>query len=133
MVIRTTYRVIYGDTDTMGVMYYGNYLRLFEIGRNEYMRARGFTYREVEERGYLLPVTEAVCRYRRPARYDDELVIETRVLRARGARVVFGYTVRGPDGEVLAEGHTEHGAIGPSGRPVRLPADILAALAPDGG
>jgi len=133
VVIRSTYRVIYGDTDTMGVMYYGNYLRLFEIGRNEYMRARGLPYREVEERGLALPVTRVSCRYVRPARYDDQVTIETRVLRARGARVVFGYTIRDGAGELLAEGHTEHGVVGARGRPVRVSPDILDALAPEEG
>ncbi|GAB4247170.1 MAG: thioesterase family protein [Deferrisoma sp.] len=133
MVIETSYRVIYGDTDTMGVVYYGTYLRLFEIGRNEYMRARGLTYREVEERGIQLPVTEARCRYLRPARYDDLLTIATRVTQARGARVRFDYEIRSDDGTLLAQGHTEHGAVGPRGRPVRLPPDVLEALAAEEG
>jgi acyl-CoA thioester hydrolase len=121
--------VIYGDTDNMGVVYYANYLRFFELGRNEYMRARGVTYREVEARGLALPVTEAHCRYLRPARYDDLLTVETRVTRARGARVVFSYTIRNEDGELLAEGKTEHAALGPGGRPQRLPGDLLEILA----
>lgn len=131
MVIAASCRVIYGDTDNMGVVYYANYLRYFELGRNEYMRARGLTYREVEARGLVLPVTEASCRYLRPARYDDLLRVETRVVRARGARVVFGYALRRDDGEFLAEGHTEHGVLGSDGRPVRLPADVVAVLAPE--
>lgn len=133
MVIPARCRVIYGDTDNMGVVYYANYLRFFELGRNEYMRARGLTYREVEARGLQLPVTEARCRYRKPARYDDLLTVETRVTRARGARVVFGYAIRGEEGEVLAEGETEHAAVGPGGRPRRVPEDILEILAPEGG
>ncbi|MDW7712036.1 MAG: thioesterase family protein [Deferrisomatales bacterium] len=124
-------RVIYGDTDNMGVVYYANYLRFFELGRNEYMRARGLTYREVEARGFQLPVTEARCRYRKPARYDDLLTVETRVTRARGARVVFSYEIRGEGGDVLAEGETEHAAVGPGGRPQRLPPDVLEILAPE--
>jgi acyl-CoA thioester hydrolase len=115
----------------MGIVYYANYLRFFEMGRNEYMRTRGFPYREVEARGLTLPVTEAQCRYLKPARYDDLLTVETRVVRARGARVVFNYTLRNEDGELLAEGSTEHGALGPAGRPVRLPADVLEVLAPE--
>ncbi len=132
MVIETTYRVIYGDTDNMGVMYYGTYLRLFEIGRNEYMRARGLTYREVEARGIQLPVTEAACRYLRPARYDDLVTIATAVVHARGARVRFAYEIRDEAGTVLARGHTEHGSLGPTGRPTRLPPDVIEALAPGG-
>ena len=131
MKIRTEYRVIYGDTDTMGVVYYGQYLRLFEIGRNAYMRARGLPYREVERRGVILPVTEARCRYLRPARYDDRVTVETWVARARGARVVFEYRLLDEDGRVLAEGHTEHGSVNRDGRPVRLSPDLVAALAPE--
>ncbi|MHB8764391.1 MAG: acyl-CoA thioesterase [Deferrisomatales bacterium] len=131
MVIAATYRVIYGDTDNMGVVYYANYLRYFELGRNEYMRGRGLTYREVEARGLMLPVSEARCRYLRPARYDDRLTVETRVRRAKGARVVFAYALRNEAGEVVAEGETEHAVVGDSGRPVRLAADLLAALAPE--
>ncbi len=131
MVIPTTCRIIYGDTDNMGVVYYANYLRLFEMGRNEYMRTRGFPYRDIEARGMTLPVTEARCRYLRPARYDDLVTVETRVVRARGARVVFDYALRNEAGELVAEGSTEHGAIGPRGRPVRLPADVLEVLAPE--
>jgi acyl-CoA thioester hydrolase len=131
LVIASTYRVIYGDTDNMGVVYYGNYLRFFEIGRNEYMRARGLTYREVEAKGLRLPVTEARCRYLRSARYDDFLTIETRVTRAKGARIVFAYVLRNEAGEVLADGSTEHAALNEAGRPVRVTPDIIAALAPE--
>ena len=131
MVIPTQCRVIYGDTDNMGVVYYANYLRFFEMGRNEYMRSRGFPYREVESRGLTLPVSEARCRYLKPARYDDLLTVETRVIRARGARVVFNYALRNEAGELVAEGSTEHGALGPKGRPVRLPPEVLEVLAPE--
>jgi acyl-CoA thioester hydrolase len=133
VVIPAHCRVIYGDTDTMGVVYYANYLRFFELGRNEYMRARGLTYREVEAQGVQLPVTEARCRYRKPARYDDLLTVETRVARARGARVVFAYSIRDQGGELLAEGETEHAAVGPGGRPQRLSAEVLRVLAPEEG
>ena len=74
---RFTIRVRYGDTDQMGFAYYGNYLRWFEIGRAELMRSLGLSYRDIEARGVWLPVLEARCRYLRPARYDDEVVIET--------------------------------------------------------
>jgi acyl-CoA thioester hydrolase len=128
-VIATSYRVIYGDTDNMGVVYYANYLRIFELGRNEYMRARGLTYREVEARGLKLPVVEAHCRYLRPARYDDLLTIETRITRAKAARVSFAYALKNEAGELLAEGHTDHAAVGDSGKPVRLPPEVIEALA----
>ncbi len=133
MVIAAPCRVIYGDTDAMGIVYYANYLRYFELGRNEYMRARGLTYREVEAQGFALPVAEARCRYLRSARYDDLVTVETRVVRARGARVVFAYAVRGEGGVVLAEGETEHGVVGRGGRPTRLSEELRAALAPEEG
>lgn len=129
MVIATEFRVIYGDTDNMGVVYYANYLRYFEIGRNEYMRGRGLPYREIEGKGLSLPVTDATCKYHRPARYDDLVRLETRVTRARGARVTFAYTLWNESGELLAEGTTDHGSLGKTGRPVRIPPGILAALA----
>ena len=74
---RTTYRVIYGDTDNMGQAYYGNYFRWFEIGRSEMFRSLGLSYKAVEDNGIFLPVSEAHCKYARPAKYDDVLVIET--------------------------------------------------------
>src|SRR4051794_25479268 len=78
-------RVIYGDTDQMGMVYYANYLRYFEIARNEYLRVAGATYRKFEEtHGLMLPVVEARAAYHRSARYDDELVIAAGV-QARGA------------------------------------------------
>ena len=78
---RFQFRVRYGDTDQMGMAYYGNYLRWFEIGRAEMMRSLGMSYRAVEEAGIRLPVLEARCRYLKPARYDDLVAIETGVAR----------------------------------------------------
>jgi acyl-CoA thioester hydrolase len=132
LVATVSYRAIYGDTDQMGFMYYANYFRLFEMGRNEYMRESGLTYQEVERRGYRLPVTEARCRYRKSIRYDDLVRVETRVTRAKGARVHFRYEVKDERGEVLAEGETEHAAIDAEGRVVRLSAEMIAALSPEG-
>lgn len=131
MVVSAPYRVIYGDTDQMGVVYYANYLRLFEIGRNEYMRATGVTYHMVEARGLKLPVTHASLKYRRPARYDDLIHILTRVTSVRGARVHFHYEIKDEKGEVLVEGSTEHATLDESGRVVRLPDDLVDALEPE--
>jgi acyl-CoA thioester hydrolase len=127
---RYTIRVRYGDTDQMGFAYYGNYLRWFEIGRAEMMRSLGRSYREIEGEGIWLPVVEAKCRYLKPARYDDEVVIETGVLEIGRASVRFGYRVlrAGPD-ELLAFGHTEHCFMGPGNRPVRPPAQVAELLA----
>ena len=120
-------RVRYGDTDQMGFAYYAHYLGWFEIGRAEMMRSLGVTYRSIEERGILLPVLEAWCRYRDPARYDDLLVIETGVLERGRASVRFGYRVV-RDGQPLAHGGTEHCFMSPDGRPVRPPGFLIELL-----
>ncbi len=123
-------RVRYGDTDQMGFAYYANYLRWFEIGRAELLRAHGRTYRSVEEDGVSLPVLEATCRYLKPARYDDRLFIETGVAAIGRASVRFAYRVVHADTEeLLAHGTTEHCFMGRDGRPVRPPADLAALLA----
>jgi acyl-CoA thioester hydrolase len=127
-VVRTELRVIYGDTDQMGVAYYANYLRWFEAGRNEYIRARGLTYREVEGTFRLmLPVVEAHVAYRSPARYDDVIAVETSVGEVRRASARFDYRiVRGE--ELLATGHTVHACVDLDGRVRRMPPELLARL-----
>ena len=126
--VPTSLRVIYGDTDQMGVVYYTNYLRYFEAGRNEFIRARGLRYRDFEERfGLRLPVAEAQVSYRVPARYDDLLTVETSLAEVKRASARFGYRiVRG--GEVLATGHTTHACVDLEGRIRRLPQDLLERL-----
>jgi acyl-CoA thioester hydrolase len=119
-------RVIYGDTDQAGIVYYGNYLRFFEAARGAFLRERGRTYREVEGQGYTLPVMEAHVRYVRPARYEDLLVVDAILEAVRGASLRFRYTIH-RDAELLAEGWTEHACLGPRGRPTRLP-DLLRRL-----
>jgi acyl-CoA thioester hydrolase len=127
---RFTIRVRYGDTDQMGMAYYGNYLRWFEIGRAEMMRSLGSSYRAIEESGIQLPVVEARCRYLKPARYDDLIAVETGVLDTGRASVRFGYRiVNEASGELLAHGMTEHCFLSEGGRPVRAPAPLAALLA----
>lgn len=122
-------RVRYGDTDQMGFAYYAHYLRWFEIGRAEMLRALGWSYRGVEESGIQLPVVEARCRYLKPARYDDEVRIETGVLELRRASVRFRYRiVRAGDGELLATGETEHCFLDRAGRPARPPGRLAELL-----
>ncbi len=126
---RYTIRVRYGDTDQMGFAYYGNYLRWFEIGRAEMLRSLGRSYREIESQGIWLPVLEARCRYLKPARYDDEVVIETGVRELGRASVRFGYRVlRAAGEELLAWGETEHCFMGPGERPVRPPDELQSLL-----
>ncbi len=103
-------RVRYAETDQMGVVYYSNFLVWFEIGRVELLRQLGFDYKTMEiEDDCFIPVVEANCRYKAPARYDDELVIDTRVTGVRGAVLKFRYrVVRVSDQQLLAEGETIH-------------------------
>jgi acyl-CoA thioester hydrolase len=124
---RTRVRVRYAETDRMGVVYYANYLVWFEVARTEWLRDSGWTYRQLESDGISLPVIEAHCEYRQPARYDDELDILTRATLLTPVRIRFDYEVqRGPD--VAAVGHTIHAALNGSGRPCRLPARVLEML-----
>jgi acyl-CoA thioester hydrolase len=123
--VATVARVRYADTDKMGVAYYANYLVWFEVGRGEWLRARGSSYRELEDRGIVLPVIKASCEYRRPLRYDDEVKIVTRGVLLSPVRVEFHYSIaRRPDGAVVAAGRTTHAATDASGRPMRLPEDV---------
>ena len=126
---RFTLRVRYGDTDQMGFAYYANYLRWFEIGRAELMRSLGRSYRDIEEDGVTLPVVEAHCHYHEPARYDDEVTIETGILARRRASVRFAYrVVRDTDGKLLAHGETEHAYLDREGKPVRAPESLASLL-----
>ena len=126
--VKTDIRVIYGDTDQMGFVYYANYLRFFEAGRNEYLRAKGAPYREVEaELGIRLPVVEANIHYKLPARYDDLLVVETELAQVRRASARFEYVVRRGE-ELLVTGHTVHACIDFDGAIQRLPESLLARL-----
>ena len=123
-------RVIYGDTDQMGVVYYANYLVWFEVARTEWLREGGWSYREMEADGIALPVIEAHCEYRQPARYDDEMEIRTLGTMLTPVRIRFDYEVRkAADGTLAASGHTIHAALGRDGRPRRLPDRVLDILA----
>ena len=119
------YRVIFGDCDPMRIMYYGNYFRLFEIGRAELFRRLGHPFTEYIAKGLYLAVTGAACRYRRPARYDDELEIQAGVASVGGARLTLAYAVV-RDGEMVAEGQTDHAVLDETGRPQRIPPEFRA-------
>ncbi|PIE67031.1 MAG: thioesterase [Deltaproteobacteria bacterium] len=121
----TSYRVIYGDTDTMGIAYHANYLRWFEMGRNELFRHLGLPYKEVESRGLSLPVSEAKCKYHRPAHYDDILYIHTTVNTGFRAGLQFDYTITNKDQSVThTTGYTRHAFVNEAGKVVRPPAFI---------
>lgn len=114
-------RVTYRMTDQMGVVYYGNYLEMFEMGRVELLRGCGVSYREMEEDGYMLPVTHAACDYLASAKYDDLLEIPTRVATLTRAKIHFGYEIRRKaDGLLIARGATHHVFLSPEGKLRRL-------------
>ena len=119
---RYEYQIIFGDTDQMGVVYYANYFVWFEVGRTDLLRQSGWTYREMEQDGFALPVVEAHCEYRQPARYDDSIEIRTTGILLSPVRVRFDYAVvRTSDDQLLASGHTVHASLDGSLRPRRLP------------
>lgn len=127
---RTRVRVRYAETDRMGVVYYANYLVWFEVGRTEWLRTTGWSYREMEQDGIALPVIEVRCEYLQPARYDDEIEIRTRASILTPIRIRFDYdVVRTSDEVVAATGHTVHVTLDTNGRPCRLPARVREMLA----
>lgn len=130
-------RVRYQETDQMGVVFHGNYVTWFEIGRTEWIRSAGYDYKTIEEKGLLLPVIDLQCRYVSPARYDDKVLVCTRVEDSTALRVTFASQVRRvtedelwrsaeipygeePPGELLAEGGTKHVWVGPDWQPIRI-------------
>jgi acyl-CoA thioester hydrolase len=106
----TRLRVRYAETDQMGVVYHSNHFIWFEVGRVELLRQLGFSYRDMESNdGRFIAVAEAKCRYRAPARYDEEVLVRTELLNVRGSVIHFGYELRrAVDGTLLAEGETTH-------------------------
>ena len=132
MSIRTTLRVRYAETDQMGVVYYANYFVWCEIGRVEFFRQLGYDYKQMEiEDDCHLPVVEATCRYRAPARYDDEVAIETSVTAMRSGVLKFGYRIlrRQADGEqLLAEAETAHVSVDKNMQKRKLPEKYVLAI-----
>src|SRR5580704_15523008 len=140
MPVTTQVRVRYAETDQMGIVYYANYLIWFELGRVELLRSLGLAYSSLEkDHSIILPVVDAHCRYRAPARYDDEILIETRPVLLRGTVLKFAYRIlrKSPDGQepaLLAEGETVHVVCDDKLERKPLPekyADALRALMPE--
>lgn len=125
-------RVRYGETDQMGYCYYGNYAQYFEVGRVETLREIGKTYRELEEQGVMLPVSEFSVKYKQPALYDDELNIETTITGIEGSRLYFDYIITKNDGKIVAEAKTTLVFVSKETmRPIRPPEDFLSLLNTD--
>lgn len=125
---RTLHRVAYAETDAMGVVYYANYLIWFERGRSGLMRGLGSPYSGIEARGFYLPVVEASVRYKKSARYDDEVSIHTRIDAVERSSIRFSYEIRDLSNILLAHGETRHGFTNREGRLVKIPPDIRALL-----
>jgi acyl-CoA thioester hydrolase len=118
----------------MGVVYYANYFVWFEVGRTDLLRDAGWSYREMEAEGLSLPVIEAHCDYRQPARYDDDLEVRTTGSLVSPVRVRFTYDIVRPgDNATIATGHTVHAALDRAGRPRRLPERVRVLLESSGG
>jgi acyl-CoA thioester hydrolase len=131
---QTRIRVRYAETDQMGVVYYANYFVWFELGRVEFLRELGFDYKRMEtEDNCYIPVVEASCRYKAPARYDEVLLLETRVLHMRRSVLKFGYRLlREGDSTaqvLLAEGETVHVLVDREMRKTPLPERYAEAIA----
>lgn len=126
--VETPIRVRYAETDAQRVVYHGNYVVWFEVGRTDYCEKVGYPYPRMEAEGIFITVTEVRVRYRRSARYGDVVTVRTRrgALRSRGC--TFHYEVRLPDGSVAAEGETEHVFLDAAGRPVIVPALVKDAF-----
>ena len=121
-------RVRYAETDQMGVVYHANYLVWFEVGRVEFIRQLGLNYRDMErDEGCMIVVVEATARYKSPARYDDQLTVQTRLASIRGGSLIrFTYSiVRDADGALLCEGETVHLVVGRDMKRHTLPARYL--------
>jgi len=134
MPVSTEVRVRYAETDQMGIVYYANYLVWFEIGRVELLRSLGLAYSQLEtDHQCILPVIEATCRYKSPARYDDQILIETRPSLLRQSVIKFAYRIlrnaaEGEEPTLLAEGETVHVVCDDQLNKKPLPEEHAAAL-----
>jgi acyl-CoA thioester hydrolase len=123
----TRLRVRYAEIDAQGHVNNAVYLSYFEVGRVEWLRAAGLSYRELEERGYGIVVVEVLAHYRRAAFFDDELTLRTELADLSRASMRFEYVVS-RDGELLVTGHTRHACVDlATGKPIRVPEEVLAA------
>jgi acyl-CoA thioester hydrolase len=129
LVAESRVKVRYAETDQMGVAYYANYLIWFEVGRSQYCNDCGFSYRDMERESKLfMIVAEARCRYKTPARYEDELIIQTRVTQVTRRTLRFAYEIDRADGVLLATGETLHVLINSEGRPSSFPDKYMTLL-----
>jgi acyl-CoA thioester hydrolase len=115
-----TIRVRYAETDRMGLLHHANYFVYFEMGRTEFLRQKGFSYRQIEDEGHFLVIVELDCKFKRPAYYDDLLTLRTTVTRVTHVKMVHSFEVF-RDGHLLAVGHSTLACVDRDGRPQALP------------
>ena len=120
-----TIRVRYAETDRMGLLHHANYIVYFEMGRTEFLRQKGVSYRQIEDEGHFLVIVDLACKFKRPAYYDDLLTLRTTVTRVTHVKMVHAYQVL-RDGQLLAEGHSTLACVDREGRPQALP-EVLRA------
>ena len=121
---KVTYRIIYADTDKMGVVYHANYFKYFEMLRGEMMREYGLTYRDFEDGGFALPAIEAHCEYKYPARYDDIIEISGKISEIDGLKMKFECEIHCGE-KLICRGYTIHICTNSAGRPIRIPQKLL--------
>ncbi len=132
VVVETRFRVRFCETDAMGIVHHAAYITWFEEGRSSFTRAVGYPYAQMEREGISLAVAEVAARYHRPARYDDEVRVETCLEQLGSRGMTFTYEVRrAEDGELLVTGRSSHISIDRAGRVVRLPDRIRARYSRD--
>lgn len=121
MITETLIPVRYAETDQMGIVHHSHYAVWFEAGRTDFFNWLEYRYSDMEKAGILLPLTELACRYRKPARYEQNVIVRTRICRLTGVRIVFAYEVRDQEsGEILATGETCHACTGANLKPLNL-------------
>lgn len=124
-----SFRVRYGETDQMGVVYHGNYAQFLEMGRVEWLRFLGVSYRDMEENGIMLPVVSLSVKYIKPALYDDLLTVKTILKKKPSVRIEFEYTITNEGGEIIAEANTTLAFMDINRkRPIKCPEYILDKL-----
>jgi len=128
VVVETTVKVRYAETDAQRVVYHGEYIVWFEVGRTEYCEKAGYPYPRMEAEGIFITVVEARARYRRSARYGDVVTVRTRLGEMKSRGCSFFYEIALPDGGIAAEGETHHLFLDGRGRPCLIPPDIREAF-----
>jgi acyl-CoA thioester hydrolase len=122
-------RVLYAHTDKMGIVYYSRYFEYFEAGRNEFLRSIGYPYTKIESQDLILPVIQAHSEYIAPAKYDDEIILQTILKDIPTVKVRLSYTVKNKNNDILAEGFTIHSFVNAATKkPARPPADFVQLI-----